>query len=99
MIQQELVKLLLGAKKAFSQGRDMCNQASIYQQSAEKYIETIEKIHPKLVFVDNHILVQLHVLDKMREYLDLQTEACKNRIKVKRIFYCNEQKHETHSQR
>ncbi|KAG2208313.1 hypothetical protein INT47_006169 [Mucor saturninus] len=81
MIQQELVKLLLGAKKAFSQGRDMCNQANIHQQSAEKYIETIEKLHPKLVFVDNHIVVQLHVLDKMREYLESQTEACKNRIK------------------
>lgn len=91
MIQQELVKLLLGAKKAFSQGRDMCNQANIYQQSSEKYIETIEKIHPKLLFVDNHIVVQLHVLDKMREYLDSQTEACKNRIKVSTAKYINEQ--------
>lgn len=77
----------------------MCNQANIYQQSAEKYIETIEKIHPKLVFVDNHIVVQLHVLDKMREYLESQTEACKNRIKVIKVkkegkgyFYMKETK-------
>lgn len=83
VIQQELVSLLVVAKKAFSQGRDMCNQANIYQQSSQKYIETIERIHPKLLFVDNHISLQLKDLDSMRNYLDAGAETCKNRIKVK----------------
>lgn len=82
LIQQELISLLITAKKAFLQGRDMCDQANVYQQSSEKYIETIEKIHPKLRFVDNHIIMQLHSLERMREFLALQTESCKNRIKV-----------------
>ncbi|KAI9252700.1 autophagy-related protein 17 [Helicostylum pulchrum] len=81
VIQQELVSLLVVAKKAFSQGRDMCNQANIYQQSSQKYIETIERIHPKLLFVDNHISLQLKDLDSMRNYLDAGAETCKNRIK------------------
>ncbi|KAG2228815.1 hypothetical protein INT48_006019, partial [Thamnidium elegans] len=81
VIQQELVSLLVVAKKAFSQGRDMCNQANIYQQSSQKYIETIERIHPKLLFVDNHINLQLKDLDNMRDYLDAGAESCKKRIK------------------
>ncbi|GAA5811553.1 hypothetical protein MFLAVUS_004991 [Mucor flavus] len=81
VIQQELVSLLVVAKKAFSQGRDMCNQANIYQQSSQKYIETIERIHPKLLFVDNHISLQLKDLDNIRNYLDAGSESCKKQIK------------------
>lgn len=82
VIQQELVSLLVLAKKAFSQGRDMCNQANIYQQSSQKYIETIERIHPKLLFADNHISLQLKDLNNIRDYLDAGAESCKKQIKV-----------------
>lgn len=82
-IQQELVTLLLSAKKALSQGRDMCSQARMYQQSSEKHIETIERIHPKLLFIDNHITLQIQYLDNMREYLISQNESRELKNKVK----------------
>ncbi|KAI8877324.1 hypothetical protein K501DRAFT_288447 [Backusella circina FSU 941] len=41
----------------------------------------MEKIHPKLHFVNNHILVQLSTLERIREYLTVQTDACKTCIK------------------
>lgn len=81
IIQQELINLLITAKKAFLQGRDMCDQANVYQQSSEKYIETMDKIHPKLLFVDTHIALQLQALDRMREFIDHKAEECKNGIK------------------
>jgi hypothetical protein len=82
LVQQELISLLITAKKAFSQGRDMCDQANMYQQSSEKYIETIERIHPKLLFIDNHIVVQLHALERIKDYLHVQSESCQHRIKA-----------------
>lgn len=82
LIQQELINLLISAKKFFLQGRDMCDQANVYQQTSEKYIETMDKIHPKLLFVDNHIAVQLQAIERMKEYIESRTDDCKNRIKV-----------------
>ncbi|ORE09366.1 hypothetical protein BCV72DRAFT_302785 [Rhizopus microsporus var. microsporus] len=71
-MEQELIELLLFSKKALSTGQTICAQANELCQQSEKCVETIEKIHPKLVFVNNHILVQMATLEKIREYNNLQ---------------------------
>ncbi|KAG1180417.1 hypothetical protein G6F70_001485 [Rhizopus microsporus] len=71
-MEQELIELLLFSKKALSTGQTICAQANELCQQSEKCVETIEKIHPKLVFVNNHILVQMATLEKIREYNNLK---------------------------
>jgi TolA-binding protein len=89
-MEQELIELLLFSKKALSTGQTICAQANELCQQSEKCVETIEKIHPKLVFVNNHILVQMATLEKIREYNNLQVQECNNRIKAnnKRMTRC-----------
>ncbi|CEP10021.1 hypothetical protein [Parasitella parasitica] len=80
-MEQELIELLLASKKALSTGQSICAQANTYLQTSEGHVETIAKIHPKLLFVDNHILVQCRILESIREYVNAQTESCQNKIK------------------
>ncbi|KAI8636260.1 autophagy-related protein 17 [Parasitella parasitica] len=80
-MEQELIELLLASKKALSAGQSICAQANTYLQTSEGHVETIAKIHPKLLFVDNHILVQCRILEGIREYVNAQTESCQNMIK------------------
>ncbi|KAI8365892.1 autophagy-related protein 17 [Choanephora cucurbitarum] len=80
-MEQELIEFLLASKKALQTGQSICAQANTYLQTSESHVETIAKTHPKLVFVDNHILFQLSVLEKVREYLLTQSEDRKNRVK------------------
>ncbi|KAI7907717.1 autophagy-related protein 17 [Cokeromyces recurvatus] len=87
-MEQELIELLLFSKKALSTGKTICAQANTCLQTSEQHVETIAKIHPKLVFVNNHIIVQTKIVEQIKDYLDAQTESCKDRIK----------EHETHLQ-
>jgi len=82
-MEQELIELLLASKKALSTGQSICAQANTYLQTSEGHVETIAKIHPKLLFVDNHILVQCKILEGIRDYMNVQTESCQNKIKVR----------------
>ncbi|KAI8368929.1 autophagy-related protein 17 [Blakeslea trispora] len=80
-MEQELIEFLLASKKALQTGQSICAQANTYLQTSESHVETIAKTHPKLVFVDNHIVFQLSVLEKVREYLLSQADDRKNRVK------------------
>ncbi|KAI9482981.1 MAG: autophagy-related protein 17 [Benjaminiella poitrasii] len=80
-MEQELIDLLLFSKKALSTGQTICAQANTCLQTSEHHVETIAKIHPKLIFVDNHIIVQTRTLERIKEYIDIETESCNNRIK------------------
>ncbi|KAF1797554.1 autophagy-related protein 17 [Mucor lusitanicus] len=80
-MEQELIELLLASKKALSTGQSICAQANTYLQTSEGHVETIAKIHPKLLFVDNHILVQCKILEGVRDYVNVQTDSCQNKIK------------------
>jgi hypothetical protein len=82
-MEQELIELLLASKKALLTSQSICAQANNYLQTSEQHVEIMAKIHPKLVFVDNHILVQLTMLKRMKEYLNVQSESCQHRIKVR----------------
>jgi hypothetical protein len=82
-MEQKLIELLLASKKALSTGQSICAQANTYLQTSEGHVETIAKIHPKLLFVDNHILVQCKILEGIKEYVTIQTETCQNRIKAR----------------
>jgi hypothetical protein len=81
-MEQELIELLVASKRALSTGQSICAQANHFHQSSGSHVELMEKIHPKLLFVNNHILVQLSTLERIREYLTVQTDACKACIKV-----------------
>ncbi|KAG0188568.1 autophagy protein 17 [Apophysomyces sp. BC1034] len=80
-MEQELIELLLVAKKALSTGQTICAQANTLSQESERYVEIIEKTWPKILFVNNHILVQLSTLERVREFLVLKTEEARNCIK------------------
>jgi hypothetical protein len=87
IMEQELIELLLASKKALLTGQSICAQANNYLQTSEHHVEIMAKIHPKLAFVDNHILVQLTMLERMKEYLNVKSESCKQRIKVRHLTF------------
>ncbi|KAI8340476.1 autophagy-related protein 17 [Chlamydoabsidia padenii] len=72
-MEQQLIELLLVAKKALSTGQAMGEQANQLSQQSEQHADIIERTWPKLVFVHNHILVQLTTLDRIREFLSTKT--------------------------
>ncbi|KAI8997355.1 autophagy-related protein 17 [Pilobolus umbonatus] len=79
-MEQELIELLLVAKKALMTGQTICAQANTYCQSSEMYVQTIDKIQPKLQFTNNHIDIQLIALERIKEYLIVQTTNSKTCI-------------------
>ncbi|KAG2194590.1 hypothetical protein INT46_008546 [Mucor plumbeus] len=84
-MEQKLIELLLASKKALSTGQSICAQANTYLQTSEGHVETIAKIHPKLLFVDNHILVQCKILEGIKEY-DREAHLQTLTIELTQIF-------------
>lgn len=84
-MEQELIELLLVAKKALSTGQAICAEASEWCQESEQHVATIEKTWPKILFVHNHILVQLSTLERIREFLTVQADEIRNCINVNDI--------------
>lgn len=82
-MEHELIQLLFSSKKALSTGQSICEQANTFLQTSEHHVETIAKVHPKLIFVDNHIIIQSSILERIKEYINGQMESCSSRIKVK----------------
>ncbi|CAO3613178.1 unnamed protein product [Cunninghamella echinulata] len=80
-MEEQLIELLLAAKKALSTGQSIGEQANILSQQTEQHTDVIEKTWPKLVFVHNHILVQLSTLDRIREFLIMKIQNIKSIIK------------------
>lgn len=81
-MEQELIELLLVAKKALSTGQAICAQANERTQETEQYTEAIVKAWPKILFLHNHILIQLSTLERIREFLTVKTEEVHNCITV-----------------
>lgn len=81
-MEEQLIELLLAAKKALSTGQSIGEQANILSQQTEQHTDVIEKTWPKLIFVHNHILVQLSTLDRIREFLIMKTQNIRTIIKV-----------------
>lgn len=82
-MEQQLIELLLVAKKALSTGQAMGEQANMLSQQSEQHADIIERTLPKLVFVRNHLLVQLTTLDRIREFLSTKTGDIRTIIKVR----------------
>ncbi|ORZ22150.1 autophagy-related protein 17 [Absidia repens] len=80
-MEQQLIELLLVAKKALSTGQAMGEQANTLFHQSEQHADTIERTWPKLVFVHNHILVQLSTLDRIREFLLMKIKSMRAIIK------------------
>jgi hypothetical protein len=81
-MEQQLIELLLVAKKALSAGQAMGGQANMLSQQSEHHADIIERTLPKLVFVRNHLLVQLTTLDRIREFLSTKAGDIRTIIKV-----------------
>ncbi|KAI8093818.1 autophagy-related protein 17 [Halteromyces radiatus] len=80
-MEQQLIELLLVAKKALSSGQSIGEQANQLSQQSELHADIIERTWPKLVFVHNHILVQLSTLDRIRDFVLTKIEAMRTIIK------------------
>ncbi|KAI9270760.1 hypothetical protein BDA99DRAFT_434070 [Phascolomyces articulosus] len=73
-MEQELIELLLFAKKALSRGQAICAQANEFSNESDQHTELIERTWPKILFVRNHILIQLSTLERIREFLSVKIE-------------------------
>ena len=83
-MEQELIELLLFAKKALSRGQAICAQANQLSNESDHHSEIIERTWPKILFVRNHILIQLSTLERIREFLSVKIEEVGSCIKVNR---------------
>ncbi|ORY91897.1 autophagy-related protein 17 [Syncephalastrum racemosum] len=79
-MEQELIELLLVAKKALSTGQAVCEQANQCSLESDHYAELIEKTWPRILFVHNHILVQLTTLDRIREFVAVKADEVRSCI-------------------
>ncbi|CAO3636028.1 unnamed protein product [Cunninghamella blakesleeana] len=86
-MEEQLIELLLAAKKALSTGQSIGEQANILSQQTEQYTDVIEKTWPKLIFVHNHILVQLSTLDRVREFLIMKIQTIRTIIKEREATF------------
>ncbi|KAI8143855.1 autophagy-related protein 17 [Fennellomyces sp. T-0311] len=80
-MEQELIELLLFAKKALSRGQAICAQANQLSNESDHHSEIIERTWPKILFVRNHILIQLSTLERIREFLSVKIEEVRSCIK------------------
>lgn len=85
-MEQELIELLLVAKKALSTGQAVCEQANQCSLESDHYAELIEKTWPRILFVHNHILVQLTTLDRIREFVAVKADEVRSCIDVRFIL-------------
>ncbi|KAI7859162.1 autophagy-related protein 17 [Circinella umbellata] len=80
-MEQELIELLLFAKKALSRGQAICAQANELSNESDQHTELIERTWPKILFVRNHILIQLSTMERIREFLSVKIEEVSSCIK------------------
>ncbi|OAD73367.1 hypothetical protein PHYBLDRAFT_78240 [Phycomyces blakesleeanus NRRL 1555(-)] len=80
-MEQELIELLLAAKKALSTGQNVCAQANTRSQESGKHVEVIEKTWPKILFLHNHIVSQFSTLERIRDFILIKTDEARNCIK------------------
>ncbi|ORX43554.1 hypothetical protein DM01DRAFT_1198529 [Hesseltinella vesiculosa] len=80
-MDEKLIGLLIAAKKALHSGQSICEQANTLSQDSEEYADAIEKSWPRMVFVHNHILVQLSALNRIREYLLMKIQIKRDNLK------------------
>ncbi|KAI9323451.1 autophagy protein Apg17-domain-containing protein [Dichotomocladium elegans] len=73
-MEQELINLLLIAKKALSTGQAICAQANELSLESNQHVVIIERTWPKILFVRNHILIQLSTLERIREFVSVKIE-------------------------
>ncbi|CDH50910.1 hypothetical protein RO3G_13986 [Lichtheimia corymbifera JMRC:FSU:9682] len=79
-MEQELIELLLVAKKALSTGQAICAQANELSQESDRHVEIIERTWAKILFVRNHVLIQLSTLERIREFLSVKIDEVRSCI-------------------
>ncbi|KAI9243708.1 autophagy-related protein 17 [Sporodiniella umbellata] len=80
---EELFDLFVSSKKALADGKEVCEQANRSCEASEKYVEAIDKISPKLLFLNNYILSQLTTLQRIKDFNDSRVEEYQAKTKEK----------------
>ncbi|KAI8064630.1 autophagy-related protein 17 [Gongronella butleri] len=86
-MDDKLIELLIAAKKALLTGQAICEQANALSHDSEQAADAIEKTWPRIVFVHNHILVQLTTLHRIREFLVANSQAKRATLKEREATF------------
>jgi hypothetical protein len=83
-MEQDLINILLFAKKALHSGQAIGGQADQCRKETESLAEILETQWPKLLFLNEHITTQLNTLIKVHDFIFLTAGDLQGFIKV----YC-----------
>jgi hypothetical protein len=81
-MEQELINILLFAKKALQTGQAICEQANRCTKDSAMFAENLEAQWSKLVFLSEHITTQLNTLVKIHDFIILTAGDLQGFIKV-----------------
>jgi hypothetical protein len=82
-MEQELINILLFAKKALQTGQAICEQANQCTKDSSMFAENLEAHWSKLIFLSEHITTQLNTLVKIHDFIILTAGDLQGFIKVK----------------
>ncbi|KAH8551302.1 autophagy-related protein 17 [Umbelopsis sp. PMI_123] len=82
-MEQELISILLFAKKALQTGQAICEQANQCTKDSSMFAENLEAHWSKLIFLSEHITTQLNTLVKIHDFIILTAGDLQGFIKTK----------------
>ncbi|KAG2181739.1 hypothetical protein INT44_008554 [Umbelopsis vinacea] len=82
-MEQELISILLFAKKALQTGQAICEQANQCTKDSAMFAENLDAQWSKLVFLSDHIKTQLNTLVKIHDFIILTAGDLQGFIKTK----------------
>ncbi|KAG2177347.1 hypothetical protein INT43_008004 [Umbelopsis isabellina] len=82
-MEQDLINILLFAKKALHSGQAIGGQADQSRKETESLAEMLETQWPKLLFLNEHITTQLNTLIKVHDFIYLTAGDLQGFIKSK----------------
>jgi hypothetical protein len=83
-MEQDLINILLFAKKALHTGNVIGAQADQCRKESENLAEILETQRPKLQFANEHITTQLNTLFKIHDFIMLTAGDLQSFIKASR---------------
>ncbi|KAI9288587.1 autophagy-related protein 17 [Umbelopsis sp. AD052] len=82
-MEQELISILLFAKKALQTGQAICEQANQCTKDSAMFAENLDAQWSKLVFLSDHIKTQVNTLVKIHDFIILTAGDLQGFIKTK----------------
>ncbi|KAI7869477.1 autophagy-related protein 17 [Spinellus fusiger] len=82
-MEQELIELLLAAKKALLTGQGVCAQANTLSQESGQHVQVIEQTWPKILFLHQHSGGQIGTLRRIQEFLSFKTQDTRRQVQAR----------------